>query len=300
MKKTMIAIFLLTAGIGAQAQMADTVKVYRPDSVLVISNNDRQSIVISGSETNKDYYYSSDIEIPQDARMNISSMENKMDFDVSFPFLDKINKKETSSRDNPRFSVQMSPFMTIGLLNPIDAPSQLNMSDWHNSEVGFPSILKLAYDFPGRQVQLSINGGYNIKRFKTRSDIRFIGENGNLVLGQTPSGATKTKSMITVHSWTLSPLISVKNSRNTFKIVTGPMVNFNRPATTITKYHLDDKKHKEKDGKVDTVPVTVDLLVAFDIEDFLDIYVKFAPKSVLKTDNFPSFTTWSIGFCFDL
>ena len=74
MKKTMIAIFLLTAGIGAQAQMADTVKVYRPDSVLVISNNDRQSIVISGSETNKDYYYSSDIEIPQYARMNISSM----------------------------------------------------------------------------------------------------------------------------------------------------------------------------------------------------------------------------------
>ena len=305
MKRTLLSIGLLAAGFAASAQIADTVKVYRPDSVIVINSEAHQGITILGSENNPNFRYNSEIDISKDANMNISSMENRMDFSVSVPFLDKMNKKESESsskEQTPRAGSQLELGGTvlIGLLNPINDPSSLDFNPWKNSEVGFPSILKMSFYNAGGGLTFSISGGYNIKRFKSKSGIRYMGENGDLVLGSLPENATKTKSMITIGSFTLSPLISVKNKKSGTRITAGPMINFNRSYNTTSKYHLDGKKHKEHDGKVNVEPVTVDFFMGVSIENFPDFYVKFAPGNILKTDALPKFSTWSIGLCLDL
>jgi len=303
MKRIILTISMISACIAASAQIADTVTVYRPDSVTVISSTTQQSILISGSEDNKDFSYSSDIQIPEKANMSISSMENRVDFSVSVPFLDKVGKKESEKeQETPRAgsTLGISSTVLVGLLNPINDPAGLDLSPWKNSEVGFPSIVNITFYNAGGGLTFGIHGGYNIRRFKSKSGIRYMGADGDLAIGTIPEGATKTKSMITVGSFTLSPLISVKDRKSGIKITAGPMVNFNRSYNTTTKYHLDGKKYKEHDGRVNVEPVTVDILLALCIEDWPDLYVKFAPKNLLKTESIPGFPSWSVGLCFNL
>ena len=74
----------------------------------------------------------------------------------------------------------------------------------------------------------------------------------------------------------------------------GPVLNLNTHSSLKTRYKIDGQKYKDKANDARVNPVTVDFMGIIETP-IIDLYLKYSPCNVLKTDYAPKFQSLSLG-----
>ena len=81
-------------------------------------------------------------------------------------------------------------------------------------------------------------------------------------------------------------------------ISVGAMLNYNVYGRVRNSYEVGDVEYDIKTKGIKYRPFTVDPMVIFDADDFVGLYLRYSPMSVLKSEYGPDFKSISFGLYF--
>lgn len=283
--KTLIVAFALCFGIAAHADTTcnkDTIVVSKPDLVKVITSDSLQTVIIEGSEKNRDFKYKNSIQLVDSNYVSTSSI-NDDSWEFSFNLLKKKNKNSKN---------QISTELAFGFCSAPGMPSAADIRTFSSWEIWW--IISDAEYTPWNNCHSFAAGiGVDWRNYRMNDEKRFVKADNKLSIVPYPDGAIPRFSRIKVFSITF-PLRYKFNVKH-FGFSVGPVVNINTYSSIKTRYKLNGEKTKDTDKDVRAVPVTVDFMGTLHFRG-INLYMKYSPCNVLKTSYAPKFRSLSFGF----
>ncbi len=283
--KALLFFMALSLGMTAKANKTlsnDTIVVEHPDKVTIINSDSLQSILIEGAQKNPNYRYESRLELVDSNYVSTSSM-NADTWELSFnPF----KKKESKTKN------QVSGWFAFGFSDALGTPENVDIKPFKSWELWV--VLADAEIHPwNNHHAFSAGIGLDWRNFRMVDDYRFIAKDNQIVVDKYPDGVHPKFSRIKVFSLNVPLRYQYQGKKFGFSV--GPVVNFNTYSSVKTRYALDGKDIKEihKNAKVN--PITIDFMGTLHVAGF-DLYFKYSPCNMLKSDYAPKFQTLSFGF----
>ena len=140
--------------------------------------------------------------------------------------------------------------------------------------------------------------GISAKDLVTIEEMMTKTEDGKFVANDWPEYSKNRTSRLEVASIAF-PVTYSYDISNGVGFTVGPVLNLNVYSSLTNKYKLDGEKQKVKYSKVHCNPMTVDLMLQINIQDF-GFYVRYSPMNLMNTKYWPGFQQWSAGLTLNL
>ena len=290
MKKSLFLLSVLSVSVSAWAEMnpCDTIVVRKPNVVTVVTNDSLQAIKVEGKEGNPKFTYQSKIELTDSNYVSQSGINSN---DFSFRFGMPRHKADVNKKGNcvVTTNIFVGFLSAPGLTRPAEVqagksaellfmPMNFNYSPWKAGKHTFS--LGLGLDW--RMVGL------------TRAN-KFLKTNGELTFGNYADGVRPKESILTVFSLSFPLMYNYYSHGCGWSV--GPVFNFNTYSSIVSKWKDDGRDVKEKMKNVYVRPFTVDMMVSVRTE-WIGLYLKYSPESMIKADHGMKFHMLSFGFWF--
>lgn len=289
MKKLMISMALAALTLAAGAQENDTVVIYNPKKVTIVTGDSLQRIIVSGKEGDDKFTYQNTIWLVDSNYVSTTHIgRDRWELMPSVKVGKKKDDVEGHSYDNA-----ISAHFGIGFTAPTKADARTDFSTFKSWEI-FATIVQWDHYFECRhRNSVSLGLGIDWKNYRMTGDTRFVkAPDGNVALEEYPLQVSPDFSRIKIFSLTTN-LSFTHNFDKNFWIGFGPVVNFNVYGSILTEYSMygDDIKRKEKN--IRQRPVTIDWMLRLGIMG-VPFYLKYSGDNVLK-DGGVKFRSLSFG-----
>lgn len=258
------------------------VVMVRPDSVIMENHGNEFRVTVAGTEGNPQFRYSRQMTV----NANEPVVERQREWDFKIPFSGKSKDKHKSHH-----SFKMSG-VAMGFSRPLDAPTDMQTTWGASFEIVLPGLLGYCHHI-NNHFDVSAGFGLGWRNFRMTGHTRFLKEGDHLVMGTYPEGAEIQFSRLRFFSLMI-PLTATCHLGHGFEFSLGPVVNFNTFANVKTRYKLDGKKVKEKQGNIHQRPVTADIMAVLSYKS-IGFYTKYSPCKLLDGDFSPEFSALSMG-----
>lgn len=284
-----IKTFSLACAVMAQAHLAahamqdnDTLVVKKPSRVLVISSDSLQTVVIEGSESNKNYKYQNTIQLVDSNYVSTSAI-NEDTWDFGFNILRR--KKKGGSKG------QVVTNLLLGFCSAPGMPQSADIRPFSSWEIWW--IIADTFIYPwGKTHQLSAGIGIDWRNYRMSDEMRFVKGTDGMSIQPYPDDAHPKFSRVKVFSVNF-PIRYHFNTKY-FRVSLGPVINLNTYSSIKTRYTLNGEKVKDVSKDVRATPVTVDFMGTLYFRG-LEFYVKYSPCNVIKSSYGPKFHSLSFG-----
>ena len=289
MKKLMISMALAALTLAAGAQENDTVVIYNPKKVTIVTGDSLQRIIVSGKEGDDKFTYQNTIWLVDSNYVSTTHIgRDRWELIPSVKVGKKKDDPEGRAYDNA-----ISAHFGIGFTAPTKADARTDFSTFKSWEI-FATIAQWDHYF-NRSHRNSVSLGFGIdwKYYRMTGDTRFVkAPDGNVTIEKYPLQVSPDFSRIKVFSLTAN-LGFTHNFDKNFWIGFGPVVNFNVYGSMLTEYSMygDDIKRKEKN--IRQRPITIDWMLRLGIMG-VPFYLKYSGDNVLK-DGGVKFRSLSFG-----
>ena len=265
----------------------DTLVINYPRKVTVITGDSLQTVRIEGRFDDPNFQYENTIQIVDSNYVsNLSLNPDRWEF--SLP----IGKKS----DGEWAENYVTTHLGLGWCNALNAQDPMEVSMGSSAEI-FWTIAQWDYTrYKGCRHTFSVGMGIDWRNSRMNSSRwRFekLPDDCVVITPYESSGVRKQFSRIQVFSFQM-PLLYRYRIGHGFALGAGPVLNLNVNSSVKTRYRLNGQKYKDTAKDVHAVPVTVDLMGIVKTPAF-DIYVKYSPCNMLKTDYAPKFQSFSVG-----
>ena len=289
MKKLMTIMALAALTLAAGAQENDTVVIYNPKKVTIVTGDSLQRIIVSGKEGDDKFTYQNTIRLVDSNY--VSTTRIGRDRWELIPSV-KVGKKKDDT-EGRTYDNAISAHFGIGFTAPTKADARTDFSTFKSWEI-FATIAQWDHYFERRhRNSVSLGFGIDWKNYRMTGDTRFVkAPDGNVALENYPLQVSPDFSRIKVFSLTAN-LGFTHSFDKDFWIGFGPVVNFNVYGSILTEYSMygDDIKRKEKD--IRQRPITIDWMLRVGIMG-VPLYLKYSGDNVLK-DGGVKFRSLSFG-----
>ena len=289
MKKLMTIMALAALTLAAGAQENDTVVIYNPKKVTIVTGDSLQRIIVSGKEGDDKFTYQNTIRLVDSNY--VSTTRIGRDRWELIPSV-KVGKKKDDT-EGRTYDNAISAHFGIGFTAPTKADARTDFSTFKSWEI-FATIAQWDHYFERRhRNSVSLGFGIDWKNYRMTGDTRFVkAPDGNVALENYPLQVSPYFSRIKVFSLTAN-LGFTHSFDKDFWIGFGPVVNFNVYGSILTEYSMygDDIKRKEKD--IRQRPITIDWMLRLGIMG-VPFYLKYSGDNVLK-DGGVKFRSLSFG-----
>ena len=289
MKKLMTIMALAALTLAAGAQENDTVVIYNPKKVTIVTGDSLQRIIVSGKEGDDKFTYQNTIRLVDSNY--VSTTRIGRDRWELIPSV-KVGKKKDDT-EGRTYDNAISAHFGIGFTAPTKADARTDFSTFKSWEI-FATIAQWDHYFERRhRNSVSLGVGIDWKNYRMTGDTRFVkAPDGNVALENYPLQVSPYFSRIKVFSLTAN-LGFTHSFDKDFWIGFGPVVNFNVYGSILTEYSMygDDIKRKEKD--IRQRPITIDWMLRLGIMG-VPFYLKYSGDNVLK-DGGVKFRSLSFG-----
>jgi hypothetical protein len=264
----------------------DTLIVNYPRKVTVITGDSLQTVRIEGRHDDYDFHYENTLQLVDSNYVSTLSL-NPDRWEFSLP----IGKKSDGKWNENEITTHIG----VGGCTALNAQEPMDVSMNSSFEI-FWTIAQWDYTRKGSRHTFSTGIGVDWRNYRMNSNHwRFEKlRDDNVAITPYPSESIRKQfSRIKVFSLQV-PLLYRYRIGHGFALSAGPVLNLNMHSSLKTRYKLDGQKYKDTANDVHANPVTVDLMGIVCTPVF-DIYVKYSPCNVLKTDYAPKFQSLSVG-----
>ena len=284
MKKLLLTLLVLTAGMAAQAQeKRDTTVIKNADKVTIVTGDSLQRIVVEGVKDNSAYYYQNTIEL-RDSNYVKAKCERKGKQKHSFDF-----------------------DLAVGWAAPTNVPSGMSFAPFRSWE--WTLGIRYKYQPKGKLQTYSVGLWFNWHRYALSTDKMFVkgstiattgqpvSGNAQSVVGLAdyPTGASNKSSNISVFSFSVPLLFTQRfGHKCPWRLTVGPVINFNVKGRLNSEYELGDNTFDVSTKGLEYRPVTIDFMGVVKYKE-IGLYFKYSPMSVLKSNMGPQFHALSFG-----
>ena len=288
MNRIFLSFIICHFSFSSIAAQNDTVVIYNPKKVTIVTNDSLQRIVVTGKEGDDRFTYQNTIQLVDSNY--VSTTHIGRDRWELIPSV-KVGKKNDTKGNGS--SNEISAHFGLGFTAPTKADSRTDFSTFKSWEIFFTPI-QWDHHFDRRERNtVSLGFGLNWKNYRMTGDTRFTkAPDGNVVIEKYPLQVSPDFSRIKVFSLTTN-LEYVHRFDDDFWIGFGPVVNFNVYGSIKTEYTLygDEIEKLEKD--IRQRPITIDWMLRLGIMG-VPFYVKYSSDNVLK-DGGVKFRSLSFG-----
>lgn len=263
----------------------DTLIVNNPSKVTVITGDSLQTIRIEGRHDDPDFRYENTLQLV-DSNYVSNLMLNGDNWEFSLP----IGKKRTDEWVENEVTMHLG----VGGCTALGAPEEMDVSMNHSFEI-FWTIAQWDYTPKNSRSTWSVGLGFDWRNYRMTGNLRFTKTPDNSVIITPYEGENVSPkfSRVKVYSLQMPVLYRYKFNRN-FALSAGPVLNLNTHSSLKTRYKIDGQKYKDKANDARVNPVTVDFMGIIETP-IIDLYLKYSPCNVLKTDYAPKFQSLSVG-----
>lgn len=289
MKKLMISMALAALTLAAGAQENDTVVIYNPKKVTIVTGDSLQRIIVSGKEGDDKFTYQNTIWLVDSNYVSTTHIgRDRWELIPSVKVGKKKDDPEGRTYDNA-----ISAHFGIGFTAPTKADARTDFSTFKSWEI-FATIAQWDHYF-NRSHRNSVSLGFGIdwKNYRMTGDTRFVkAPDGNVALEKYPLQASPDFSRIKVFSLTVNLGFTHGFNKN-FWIGFGPVVNFNVYGSMLTEYSMYGSDIERLEKNIRQRPVTIDWMLRLGIMG-VPFYLKYSGDNVLK-DGGVKFRSLSFG-----
>lgn len=281
MKQTLFFLFLCVSTM-SHAAVNDTLVVNKPNTVTIISNDSIMNITVEGREGKDEYTYNRKVQLA--ASPIVRENYEGRDWDNNIP---KVKVGDDDSK------MEATAHFGLGFTSPTNVPSGMEFSTFKSWEIFFTPIVFDLYVNKAKGDLISLGLGFDWRNYRMTNDVRFMkSDDGKVVLGGYPQGATKKFSRVKVFSLNFPLIYQHKFDRN-WGVGIGPVFNFNTYGSLKTSYKLEGGKHKYVEKNIGQKKFTIDAMLILE-NPIIDLYIKYSPMEVLK-DSDLDFQALSFG-----
>lgn len=277
MKKLFI-LFLLAVSATVNATTVadnDTLTILKPQKVRIITGDSIQKVKVYGRENDDKYTYESKILLVDS---NYVSETNINKDTWNFDFV----KKHTRGTGYPLESRNVSSRFALGLCYGAGADYKGPQSVGSSWEIMWTisEVEKFGY---GQHHGYSIGFGIDWRNFRIDGRSKFVKlDDGTITEEALPAGFNNDFSRIKVFSLIIPVMWKYRTKKTTFGL--GSVINFNTYASIKNKYRdADGNKHKDVYKQIHQRPITVDIMGEVSIHNWVSIYAKYSPMSILNS-----------------
>ena len=263
----------------------DTLIVNNPRKVTVITGDSLQTMRIEGRHDDPDFRYENTLQLV-DSNYVSNLMLNGDNWEFSLP----IGKKRTDEWVENEVTMHLG----VGGCTALGSPEEMDVSMNHSFEI-FWTIAQWGYTPKNSRSTWSVGFGIGWRNYRMNGNMRFqkTADNNVIVSPYAGENVVPKFSRVKVFSLQMPLLYRYKFSKN-FAFSVGPVLNLNTHSSLKTRYKMDGQKHKDKANDARVNPVSVDFMGIIDTP-FIELYLKYSPCNVLKTDYAPKFQSLSVG-----
>lgn len=263
----------------------DSLVINYPRKVTVITGDSLQTVRIEGRHDDYDFRYENTIQLVDSNYVSTVSI-NPDRWDFTFP----IGKK----RSDEWVENEMTIHIGVGGCFALGAPENMDIGSNRSSEI-FWTIGQYDYTKKGSPSTWSIGFGIGWRNYRMTGRYRFMKTPDDCVIITPYEGENVSPkfSRVKVFSMQMPLLYRYKFNRN-FALSVGPVLNLNLHSSLKTRYKIDGQKYKDKVNDARVNPVSVDFMGIIKTP-VIDLYVKYSPCNVLKTNYAPKFQSLSMG-----
>ena len=289
MKKLMISMALAALTLAAGAQENDTVVIYNPKKVTIVTGDSLQRIIVSGKEGDDKFTYQNTIRLVDSNY--VSTTRIGRDRWELIPSV-KVGKKKDDT-EGRTYDNAISAHFGIGFTAPTKADARTDFSTFKSWEI-FATIVQWDHYFERRhRNSVSLGFGIDWKNYRMTGDTRFVkAPDGNVALDTYPLQGSPDFSRIKVFSLTAN-LGFTHSFDKDFWIGFGPVVNFNVYGSMLTEYSMYGSDIERLEKNIRQRPVTIDWMLRLGIMG-VPFYLKYSGDNVLK-DGGVKFRSLSFG-----
>ena len=277
MKKLFI-LFLLAVSATVNATTVadnDTLTILKPQKVRIITGDSIQKVKVYGRENDDKYTYESKILLVDS---NYVSETNINKDTWNFDFV----KKHSRGTGYPLKSNSASMRLAVGLTYGANAKYNSSQSVGSSWEIMWTIMEWEKYKY-GQHNGFSVGFGVDWRNFRIDGRQYFYkADDGMLSEQNYPAGYEPDFSRIKVFSLQIPMMWKYRIKKTTFGL--GPVINFNTYASIKNKYRdADGNKHKDVYKQIHQRPITVDIMGEVSIHNWVSIYAKYSPMSILNS-----------------
>ena len=289
MKKLMTIMALAALTLAAGAQENDTVVIYNPKKVTIVTGDSLQRIIVSGKEGDDKFTYQNTIRLVDSNY--VSTTRIGRDRWELIPSV-KVGKKKDDT-EGRTYDNAISAHFGIGFTAPTKADARTDFSTFKSWEI-FATIAQWDHYFERRhRNSVSLGFGIDWKNYRMTGDTRFVkAPDGNVALENYPLQVSPDFSRIKVFSLTAN-LGFTHSFDKDFWIGFGPVVNFNVYGSILTEYSMYGDDIERLERHIRQRPITIDWMLRVGIMG-VPLYLKYSGDNVLK-DGGVKFRSLSFG-----
>jgi len=278
------ALLAATASFAAQPQKNDTTVVVFPKKVTVVVGDTIHSVDIVGKEGNEKYHFSNKVIMGDSSYVVVGNERNT----------DKYARMHREWRKGKCGSAwRFNSHIGAGFCATPSHPRAMEVSTFSSWEI-FWEICELEFR-PWKNLHaFSVGFGLDWRNYRMTNRARFDKDaEGMNVITTYPESTDPKFSRIKVFSLMI-PINYHFAFSDDWGLAVGPVVNVNAHSSMKTRYERGDEECLVYKNGIHPVPVTVDFMARLKTPA-LDVYVKYSPCNVLKSDRGLTFKSLSFG-----
>jgi hypothetical protein len=289
MKKLMISMALAALTLAAGAQENDTVVIYNPKKVTIVTGDSLQRIIVSGKEGDDKFTYQNTIRLVDSNY--VSTTHIGRDRWELIPSV-KVGRKKDDPEGRVYYNT-ISAHFGIGFIAPTNADARTDFTTFKSWEI-FATIAQWDHYFNrSRSNSVSLGFGIDWKDYRMTGNTQFVkAPDGNVALDNYPLQTSPDFSRIMVFSLTVNLGFTHDFNKN-FWIGFGPVVNFNVYGSMLTEYSMYGSDIERLEKNIRQRPITIDWMLRLGIMG-VPFYLKYSGDNVLK-DGGVKFRSLSFG-----
>ena len=277
MKKLFIMMLLAVSATANATKVADndTLTILKPQKVRIITGDSIQKIKVYGRENDSQYRYESKILLVDSNYVSETSI-NKDTWNFDFV------KKYSVGTGYPLKSNTASMRLAIGLTYGANAKYSSSQSVGSSWEIMW-TIMEWEKFKYGKHNGFSVGFGVDWRNFRIDGRQYFYkADDGMLSEQNYPAGYEPDFSRIKVFSLQIPIMWKYRTKKMNFGL--GPVINFNTYASIKNRYRdADGAKHKDVYKQIHQRPITVDIMGEVSIHNWISIYAKYSPMTILNS-----------------
>jgi hypothetical protein len=277
MKKLFILLLLAISATANAVEVSenDTLTILKPKKVRIITGDSIQKIKVYGRENDSQYRYESKILLVDSNYVSETSI-NKDTWNFDFV------KKYSVGTGYPLKSNTASMRLAIGLTYGANAKYSSSQSVGSSWEIMWTIMEWEKYKY-GKHNGFSVGFGVDWRNFRIDGRQYFYkADDGMLSEQNYPAGYEPDFSRIKVFSLQIPIMWKYRTKKMTFGL--GPVINFNTYASIKNRYRdADGAKHKDVYKQIHQRPITVDIMGEVSIRNWVSIYAKYSPMTILNS-----------------
>lgn len=281
-----ISLLFATGAIFANENRPDTImSINNPDTITITDSREAMKIVVKGNDADENFRYTFEEKYSDNVKIKSNEW---IDYGAI-----RIGNKNCDSKDDIIISG-----LCIGLVNANGAPAQAGFELGKSWEISLVNMLAYRRRIAARSF-LSIGFGMDWRTYRnSKGNTRFmLDDQGKVMCGAFPEGVQARGSQIKVVRAGF-PIMWHQNigRRANFKL--GVILNMTTHASMSSKWVNEaGNEVKEYNGDINTRFFTVDLIGVYKFNNWIGVYGRWTPQSVLRTSGnaSPDFSSLSFG-----